>query len=80
MGKDWWNKVRIVRYYNANGYAVAIVISETPIDWACYIGSTDGIIMSEEETVDFVHRCGCKLSEEDARHYCPGLQDKPYRP
>lgn len=79
MNKKWWNKVKSVRYYNANGYAVAVVSSETPIDWAAYIGSTESIDTSMEETTNFVHKHGCKLSERDARHYCPELKGKLYR-
>jgi len=57
------------RYYNANGFAVAIVAVITEgIDWCAYIGATDSS-KSEEETVEFVSKFGCKLAEEDARRY-----------
>jgi len=66
------------RYYNANGFSLAIVASITKkIDWAAYIGSCSSQV-SEEETLQFVKERGCKLSEKDARHYFPNI-DLPYR-
>lgn len=79
------------RYYNANRYACAVVAVMTPgVDWAAYMGGC-GSDLSEEEAVRFVARKGCKLSEEDARHFFPdsmlipmliplGLDRLPYRP
>ena len=65
------------RYYNANGFGVAIVASITnPIDWAAYIGADDGY--SEESCIQFVKEKGCKLSEKDARHFFPNIT-LPYR-
>lgn len=67
------------RYYNANYYATAIVAVITEgIDWAAYIGGADKSI-TEKEAVKFVADRGCKLSENDARHYFPDIK-LPYRP
>lgn len=67
------------RYYNANGFAVSIIaVINEGIDWAAYIGSTDGEMFSERQTMNFVSHFGCKLSREDARYYFPGI-DLPYR-
>ena len=66
------------RYYNANGFAVVIVASVThEIDWATYIGATSDD-KREAETVQAVLKFGCKLFEEDARHYFPDIK-LPYR-
>ena len=66
------------RYYNACGYAIAIVASITKdIDWVAYIGADDGMRL-EIETVEFVLGWGCKLSEKDARYYFPDIE-LPYR-
>ena len=65
-------------YYNANGFAVAIIASITrEIDWAVYIGATLGD-KRERETVQAVLEFGCKLSEKDAKHYFPEI-GLPYR-
>ena len=67
------------RYFNANGFSLAIVASITKgIDWAAYIGSHSSTNRSEEETLHFVKDKGCKLSEKDARHFFPDIQ-MPYR-
>lgn len=67
------------RYFNAQGWAVAIVASVTHgLDWAAYIGATFGPL-SEEETVQDVVKFGCKLPEEDARYFFPELKDMAYR-
>ncbi len=72
-------KLITARYYNANYYATAIVAAVTEgIDWAAYIGGADHTV-SEEEAVQYVAAKGCKLSEEDARHYFPDIK-LPYRP
>ena len=66
------------RYYSANGFSLAIVACITKgVDWAAYIGADQS--RNEEETLHFVKRSGCKLSEEDARYYFPEIQ-LPYRP
>lgn len=62
------------RYYNANGFAVAIIASVThEIDWATYIGATPGDVR-EAETVQATLKFGCKLSEKDARHFFPEMK------
>ena len=66
------------RYWNANGFSLAIVASITKnIDWAAYIRADQS--RTEEETLNFVKAHGCKLSEEDARYFFPEI-DLPYRP
>lgn len=65
------------RYWNANGYATAVVASIGDEGaWSAYIGGCPP--KSEEEGLQIVARDGCKLSEEDARHFFPDL-DLPYR-
>ena len=67
------------RYFNANGFSLAIVASITKsVDWAAYIGSQDSKDKSEEETLQFVLERGCKLREEDARYFFPDI-NLPYR-
>ena len=67
------------RYFNAQGWAVAIVASVTHgVDWAVYIGATFGPL-SEEETVEYVVKYGCKLPEQDGRYFFPELERTPYR-
>ena len=67
------------RYYNANGFAVAIVASVNhDLDWAAYIGAT-GDDKREGETVQAVLELGCKLAEKDARYFFPELKSTPYR-
>jgi len=65
------------RYWNANGYACAVVASVgVEGEWSAYIGGADP--QREEEALDFVSRCGVKLSEADARHFFPKIT-LPYR-
>lgn len=65
------------RYWNANGYATAIVAVVTlGVDWAAYIGG--GPTRRESDCVVEVARHGSKLSEEDARHFFPQVE-LPYR-
>ena len=60
-------------YWNANGFAVAVVASIGQVDdWCAYIGGADP--KSEEEGLRFVASHGAKLSEEDARHFFPDLE------
>lgn len=67
----------VIRYYNANYYAVAIVVVITAgIDWTAYIGGADHRL-PEEEAGEYVAAFGCKLSELDAKHYF--TSDLPYR-
>ncbi len=66
------------RYWNANGYACAVVASiGAEGAWAAYIGGCAP--ESEDAGLQFVATSGCKLSENDARHFFPDL-DLPYRP
>jgi hypothetical protein len=66
------------RYYNANGFSLAIVASITrEVDWSAYIGSYSSQ-MSEEATLMFVLSQGCKLHKEDAKYYFPDVE-LPYR-
>ena len=65
------------RYFNANGYATAIIASVTPgVDWAAYIGGCPP--QSEDVGLAFVAEHGCKMSEDDARYFFPDF-DLPYR-
>ena len=67
------------RYFNAQGWAVAIVASVTQgVDWAAYIGATFGPL-SEEETMQNVVKHECKMQEKDARYYFPELKNAAYR-
>ncbi len=65
------------RYFNANGYSVAIIASVTKgVDWAAYIGADQSD--KEEDTLLFVKSYGCKLAEADARYFFPDIE-LPYR-
>ena len=65
------------RYFCANGFSLAIVASITKsIDWAAYIGADHS--RDKDATLLFVKDSGCKLSEEDARHFFPDIE-LPYR-
>lgn len=78
-------------YWNANGFAIAIVASismwpnnnshddHKPFDWACYIGATEGTRTLENETVEFVHKHGCKLSYDEACAFFPHFAKITYR-
>jgi len=67
------------RYFNAQGWAVAIVASVIHgIDWGVYIGATFGSL-TEQETIDYVVKWDCKMREEDARYFFPELKETPYR-
>lgn len=71
---------REARYYNANDFAISIVaVINEGIDWAAYIGSTNFLITSEEETIGFVAKHGCKLTKKDAMYYFPDIELR-YRP
>jgi len=59
---------------------VAIVAIEGAIaDWAAYIGSTDAVDTSEEDTVRWVCRRGSKLSREQSHRWFPQLPIEAYR-
>ena len=74
-------------YWNANGSAVAIVaVVNEGIDWAAYIGGTSDDY-TEQETMIWVTRHGCKLLRETALHFFAFdrirdvmLKDMEYRP
>lgn len=67
------------RYFNANGFAVAIVAVIThEVDWATYIGGTFGD-KSESETIQWVIKYGCKLPDRDAYYFFPEFKHLPYR-
>ena len=66
------------RYWNTDGYGCAVVASiGYGNDWAAYIGGCDP--QSEEEGLMFVANHGAKLSEKDARHFFPTLDELSYR-
>jgi len=68
------------RFYNASDFAISIIaVINEGIDWAAYIGSTTNLITSEEETIEFVAKHGCKLSKKDAIYYFPDIKLR-YRP
>jgi len=79
------------RYWNANGFAVAIVAVVNlvpiapnpepimPFDWACYIGATKGWLVPESDTVLTVQRFGDKLSPAEACAFFPQFAGVPYR-
>ena len=65
-------------YYNANGFAIAIVAVITEgIDWAAYIGATTDRIPMERTRL-FVASRGCKLEEPIARAVFD-IPSLPYR-
>ena len=65
------------RYWNSNGFAVAVVALVTPqVDWGAYIGGASP--EREEEGLRFVATHGNKLTEEDARYFFPHI-DLKYR-
>ncbi len=72
---------RIVRegaYWNANGYATAIVAVITEgIDWSAYAGGAP-VEINEEAAVQFVARKGTKISKKLARIIFPDIE-LPYR-
>lgn len=66
------------RYWNANGYATAVVASVgAEGEWSAYIGG--GPPEREADCLTHVLDWGTKLSEADARHFFPEI-DLPYRP
>ena len=70
--------IRTARYYNANGFAVAIVaVINEGIDWAAYIGGTNET-KHQEDAVKIVSEKGCKLYSKDAKYYFPNIK-LPYR-
>jgi len=67
------------RYYKAQGWGIGIVASITHgVDWGAYIGATWGAV-SEQQTIDYTVKYGCKLREADARYFFPELKNLAYR-
>lgn len=67
------------RYWNANGMGMAIVAVAGGVDWAAYIGAQPDPA-TEEATVEWASRFGCKLSERQARTFFPyHVKGMPYR-
>ena len=73
------------RYWNANGFAGAIVAvltlgscSDDLIDWSAYIGGCD-LTSRAEEAERWVAKHGNKVSREDAEYYFPDLPIELYR-
>ena len=70
---EWSRKKKTARYYNSNGFAVAIVAvinyeGEELFDWAAYIGGTDQT-WHEQDAIDWVSDHGDKLPFGDAVHF-----------
>jgi len=71
-------ELRTGRYWNTNGFGIAIVAVITEgIDWAAYIGATGGNA-PEAATVAFVAAHGAKLSRRHANHIFEDIR-LPYR-
>ncbi len=70
------------RFWNQSGKQLAIIAIVTQIgdwgDWSAYIGTDAPNSYREEDTLIQVAKHGCKLSEEDARHFFPDIK-LPYR-
>ena len=65
------------RYWNTNGFGVAIVAVVTrDIDWAAYIRADSGY--NEQDCCRWAASHGVKLLEKDARYYFPEIK-LPYR-
>lgn len=67
------------RFWNQGGKQLAIVAVVTGnVDWAAYIGTDAPDSCKEEDTLRYVSKKGCKLSEKDAKHFFPAIK-LPYR-
>ena len=70
------------RFWNQGGKQLAIVAIVTQFgvkgDWTAYIGTDTPDSYEEEDTLMAVAEHGCKLSEEDAKHFFPDIE-LPYR-
>lgn len=63
------------RFWNQGGKQIAIVACITEgIDWAAYIGTDAPNSYHEDDTLKHVAKWGCKLSENDARHFFPAIK------
>lgn len=71
------------RFWNQSGKQLAIIAVLTQIgdqgDWAAYIGTDAPNSYREDDTLLVVAQQGCKLSENDARHFFPDITLE-YRP
>ena len=73
------------RYYNAGGFACAVVASlnftsqgEELLDWAAYIGGCD-LTQKEHTALKWVADRGAKLSQDVACYYFPALPRELFR-
>lgn len=62
------------RYWNANGFATAVVAVRGGVDWAAYIGATPGDGFSQQETFRAIALFGSKLSRQQALAFFPDLE------
>ena len=67
------------RFWNAQNKQIAIVAVVSDRDWAAYIGTDAPDSYKELDTCKWTAEYGCKLTEEDARHFFPDIKDLPYR-
>lgn len=75
--------VHPIRYSNCNGYAAAIVAvvnyyNGKMFDWGLYWGGAP-VNARRLDAVNHVAKHGDKMSETDARHFCPNLPIGKYR-
>ncbi len=67
------------RFWNCRGKQIAIVACITKhVDWAAYIGTDAPDSHTEDDTLKYVAKYGCKLSKEDAQYFFPEIK-LPYR-
>ena len=77
--EEQWELHLESRFWNQEGKHIAIVACVTKgVDWAAYIGTDAPACHTEEATLDYIAKWGCKLSETDARHFFPKIK-LPYR-
>lgn len=77
LHSDDWSEHLEARFWNCQGKQIAIVACVTKdIDWAAYIGADNS--QTEDDTLHYAAKYGCKLSEKDARYFFPGIE-LPYR-
>ena len=67
------------RFWNQGGKQLEIVACITKgIDWVAYIGTDAPDSYTEQGTLEYVAKWGCKLSEADARYFFLNIK-LPYR-
>lgn len=72
-----WSEKYEARFWNCQGTHLAIVACISKgIDWAAYIGAHNDY--TEQQTLEYVSKWGCKLSRDDARYFFPDIK-LPYR-